>query len=71
MGVNKTAEFNQYLSHLKLFSKRESRQTWKMLELDLRFFKVDLSDTWEHPRLEFEKSKCQKTNCVTRRITIS
>lgn len=44
---------------------------WKMLELDLGFFMVDLSDTWEHPRLGFEKSKCQKISCVTSGISIS
>lgn len=62
MGVNKIAEFYQSLSHLSLFSKRQFihlRQTWKKLESNLRFFAVDLSDTWAPPGVECEKSKCQ------------
>ena len=34
----------------------------KKLKFNHRFFKVNLSDTWEYPRLEFGRSKCQKVN---------
>lgn len=72
MGINKIAEFYQSLSHLRLFSKRQFihlRQTWKKLESNLRFFAIDLSDTWVPPRVEFEKSKRRVHHSVFSRGT--
>lgn len=74
MGINKIAEFYRCLSYLKPFPKRQfihPRQTWKKLESNLRFFMADLSDPWEHPRLQMERSKCQKVNCVISGMSIS